>query len=229
MESSNQKKGRIASACGMWKATRRTKSKSPDSWNPCTTQIREMLFPLGCKLCFLFDVKESIKIHGRDKAQKLFDRQSDVIKIHISVQVPGVKGAYYEDKIAGCSLADCIMSLKSKGKSKQLFHSLNQAKGTDTCYSLSFIDMYDMEARKVIHNLAAYLAHHHGSWVYTYFAAEDVEPAQTCYWYEESQSIRSNKEQMWDNLINWDTEFQVQIENMNNIENMDAAPPGAAA
>jgi hypothetical protein len=32
---------------------------------------------------------------------------------------------------------------------------------------------------------------------------------------------------MWDNLMNWDTEFQVQIENMENMENMDAAPPGA--
>jgi hypothetical protein len=34
--------------------------------------------------------------------------------------------------------------------------------------------------------------------------------------------MRSNKEQMWDNLMNWDTEFQVQIENMENMENMDA-------
>jgi hypothetical protein len=47
------------------------------------------LFPLGYKVGFLFDVKESIgihgrdkEIHGRDKAQKLFDRQADVIKIH---------------------------------------------------------------------------------------------------------------------------------------------------
>jgi hypothetical protein len=147
-----------------------------------------------------------------DKAQKLFDPQADFIKIHRSLRFPGVKGAYYEDKRAGCSLVDCIMSLKSKGTFKQLFHSLHQAKGTGTCYSLSFIDMYDMEEREVIHNLAAYLAHHHGTWVYTYFAAEDVELAQTCYWHEESQSMRSNKEQMWDNIMNWDTEFQVQIE-----------------
>jgi hypothetical protein len=89
--------------------------------------------------------------------------------------------------------------------------------------------MHDMEAREVIHNLAAYLAHHHGTWVYKYFAAEDVELAQTCYWHEESQSMRSNKEQMWDNIMNWDTEFQVQIENMENRGNLDAAPPGAAA
>jgi hypothetical protein len=34
---------------------------------------------------------------------------------------------------------------------------------------------------------------------------------------------------MWDNLMNWDTEFQVHIENMENMENMDAVPPGAAA
>jgi hypothetical protein len=61
-------------------------------------------------------------------------------------------GAYYEDKREGCSLADCIISLKSKGTYNQLFHSLDQAKGTGTCYSLSFIDMYDMEAREVIHN-----------------------------------------------------------------------------
>jgi hypothetical protein len=123
------------------------------------------LFPLGFKLCFLFDVKDSIGIHGMDKEQNLFDRQADFIKIHRSVRVPGVKWAYCEDKIAGCSLADCIMLLKSKGTSKQLFHSLDQAKGTGKCYSLSFIDMYDMEAREVIHNLAAYLAHHHGTWV----------------------------------------------------------------
>jgi hypothetical protein len=121
------------------------------------------------------------------------------------------------------------MSLKSKGTYKQLFHSQDQAKGTGKCYSLGFIDMYDMEAREVIHNLAAYLAHHHGTWVYKYFAAEDVELAQTCYWHEESQSMRSKKEQMWDNIMNWDTEFQVQIENMENRGNLDAAPPGAAA
>jgi hypothetical protein len=89
--------------------------------------------------------------------------------------------------------------------------------------------MYDMEGREVIHNLAAYLAHHHGTWVYKYFAAEDVELAQTCYWHEESKSMRSNKEQMWDNLMNWDTEFQFQIENMENMGTMDATPPGAAA
>jgi hypothetical protein len=41
------------------------------------------LFTLGYKLRFLFDVKESIVIHGRDKAQKLFDRQADFIKIYI--------------------------------------------------------------------------------------------------------------------------------------------------
>jgi hypothetical protein len=41
--------------------------------------------------------------------------------------------------------------------------------------------------------------------------------------------MRSNKEQMWDNLMNWDTEFQVQIENMENMGNLDAAPLGAAA
>jgi hypothetical protein len=90
-----------------------------------------------------------------DKAQKLFDRQADFIKIHRSVRVPGVKGAYYEDKRAGCSLADCIMLLKLNGTYNQLFHSLDQAKGTGTCYSLSFIDIYDMEAREIIHNLAA--------------------------------------------------------------------------
>jgi hypothetical protein len=126
-------------------------------------------------------VKESIGIHGRDKAQKLLDQQSDFIKIHRSVRGPGVKGAYYQDKRAGCPVIDCIVLLKSKGTSKQLSHSLDQVKGTGTCYSISFIDMYDMEARKVIQNLAAYLAHHHGSWVYKYFADEDVELAQTCY------------------------------------------------
>jgi hypothetical protein len=100
-----------------------------------------------------------------DKTQKLFYRQADFIKIHRSVRVPGVKGAYYEDKRVGCYLAGCIMSLKSKGTSKQLFHSLDQAKGAGTYYSLSFIDMYGMKAREVIHNLAAYVAHHHGTWV----------------------------------------------------------------
>jgi hypothetical protein len=45
---------------------------------------------------------------------------------------------------------------------------------------LSFIDMFDMEVREVIHNLAAYLAHHQGVWVYKYFAAEDVKLDQTC-------------------------------------------------
>jgi hypothetical protein len=73
------------------------------------------------------------------------------------------------------------------------------------------------------------LVRHNDSWVYTYFAAADVELAQTCYWNEESQSMRSKKEKMWDSLMNWDKEFQVQIENMENIENMDTAPPGAAA
>jgi hypothetical protein len=90
------------------------------------------LFPLGYKRCFLFDVKESIGIHGIDKAQKLFYRQADFINIHRSVRVPGVKGVCYEDKRAGCSLADCIMSLKSKGTSTKLFHILDQAKGTGT-------------------------------------------------------------------------------------------------
>jgi hypothetical protein len=90
------------------------------------------LCPLGYKLRFLFNVKESIGIHGMDKAQKLFDRKADFIKIHRSVRVPVVKGAYYEDKRAECSLADCIMSLKSM--CKQLFHSLDKSKGTGKCY-----------------------------------------------------------------------------------------------
>jgi hypothetical protein len=187
------------------------------------------LFTLGYKLRFLFDVKDSIGIHGMDKSQKFFDRQADFIKIHRSIWVPGVKGAYYEDNRAGCSLAECIMLLKSKGTSNQILYSLDQAKGTGTCFSLSFIDMYDMEAREAIHNLAAYLAHHHATWVYTYFEAEDVELDQTCYCHEESQSMRSKKEQMWDNIMSWYTEFEVQIENMENMGNLDAAPPGAAA
>jgi hypothetical protein len=41
--------------------------------------------------------------------------------------------------------------------------------------------------------------------------------------------MRSNKEKMWENLMNWDTDFQVQIENMENMRNLDTAPPGAAA
>jgi hypothetical protein len=40
--------------------------------------------------------------------------------------------------------------------------------------------------------------------------------------------MRSKKEQMCDNIMNWDTEFQVQIENMENMENINDAPPGAA-
>jgi hypothetical protein len=75
-------------------------------------------------------VKDSIGINGMDKAQKIFDQKADFIKIHRFVRVPDVKGAYYEDIIAGCSLADCIMSLKSKGTSKQLFHILDQDKDT---------------------------------------------------------------------------------------------------
>jgi hypothetical protein len=51
-----------------------------------------------------------------------------------------------------------------------------------------------------------------------------------CYWHEESQSMRSNNEQkMWDNLMTWDTEFQVQIETMENMENMEAALQGDVA
>jgi hypothetical protein len=63
-------------------------------------------------------VKESIGINGRDKAEKIFEsqkifyQQADFIKIHRSFRVPDLKAAYYEDKIAGCSLADCIMSIK---------------------------------------------------------------------------------------------------------------------
>jgi hypothetical protein len=124
-------------------------------------------------------VKDSIGIHGIDKAQKLFYQQAEFIKIHRSVRVPGVKGAYYEDNREGCSLADCSMSLKSKVTSNQLFRILDQAKGTGACYILSVIDMYDIEEREVIHNLAAHLAHHHGTWVYKYYAAEDVELNQT--------------------------------------------------
>jgi hypothetical protein len=70
------------------------------------------LFPVGYKRRFLFNLKESICIHGMDKAQKLFDQQADFIKIRRSVRVPGVKWAYYEDKRAGCSLSDYIMLLK---------------------------------------------------------------------------------------------------------------------
>jgi hypothetical protein len=141
--------------------------------------------------------------------------------------VPGVKGAYYEDNRSGCSVEDCIILLKLKGTSKKLCHNMDQVEGTGTCYSLSLIDMYDMEAREPIHNLAAYLAHHHGSWVYKHFAAEYVEFAQTCYWHDESQSMRSKKNKC--GILLRLVEFQVQIENMENMENMDAAPQGAAA
>jgi hypothetical protein len=61
-----------------------------------------------------------------------------------------------------------------EGNIQATIYSLDQAKGTGTCYSLSFIDITDMIAMEVIHNLAAYLELHHVSWVYKYFAAEDV-------------------------------------------------------
>jgi hypothetical protein len=154
----------------LWHVESDGKDKKQVALESMYNMNQRKLFPLGYKRRFLFDVKESIGIHGRDKAQKLLDRQADVIKIHISVRIPGVKGAYYDDKRPGCSVAECIIPLKSKGTAKQLFNSLDQIKGTGTCYSISFVDMYDMEAREAIHNLAAYLAHHHGSWVYKYFA-----------------------------------------------------------
>jgi hypothetical protein len=59
------------------------------------------LFPLGYKLRLLFDVKESIGIHGKDKAKKLCDRQADSIKIHRSVRIPGVKGRIMRIKEQG--------------------------------------------------------------------------------------------------------------------------------
>jgi hypothetical protein len=40
--------------------------------------------------------------------------------------------------------------------------------------------------------------------------------------------MRYKKEKMWYNLMNWDMEFQVQIENMEHMGNLDSAPPGAA-
>jgi hypothetical protein len=171
------KKGRSVSAGGVWhvESDEKYKKQVTRFLESMYNMNQKKLFPMGYKLRFRFDVKESIGIHGRDKSQKLLDRQADFIKIQ---RVTGVKGAYYEDKRAGCSVADCIMSLKSKGTSKQLFHILDQVKGTGTCYSLSFIDMYDMETREVIHNLAAYLAFQHGSWDKKYFADEDVELAQ---------------------------------------------------
>jgi hypothetical protein len=43
------------------------------------------LFPLGYKLCFLFDVTDSIGVHGMDKSQKLFDLKAKFIKIHRSI------------------------------------------------------------------------------------------------------------------------------------------------
>jgi hypothetical protein len=89
--------------------------------------------------------------------------------------------------------------------------------------------MYDiMEAREVIYNLAVYLGHHSGTWVYAYFAAEDAELAQMCYFPEDSKTTRSNKEHMWDDPIAWDTEFQVQIENIEKIATLNGEPQGAA-
>jgi hypothetical protein len=80
------------------------------------------LITLGYKIRFLFDVKYSIGVHGIDKAQKLFDRQADFIKIHRSVRVPGVKGTYYEDKGAGCSLEDCTIHVSQiEGYIKTIF------------------------------------------------------------------------------------------------------------
>jgi hypothetical protein len=107
------------------------------------------LFQLGYKLRFIFDANESIGIPDRDKAQKLLDRQAGFIKIHRSVRAPGIKGAYYEDKQSGCSVTDCVMAFKSRVTSNQLFISLDQVKGSGTFYSLSFIDMYDMEVSTI--------------------------------------------------------------------------------
>jgi hypothetical protein len=56
------------------------------------TKNQRNLFPLGYKLNFLFNIKDSIGIHGSDKVQNLFDQQADLTKIQIYVQVPGVKG-----------------------------------------------------------------------------------------------------------------------------------------
>jgi hypothetical protein len=148
----------------------------------------------------VYAMKESIGINWKDKAQKILDLEVDLIKINRSVQVPGLKRAYYVDKQAGYLVAGCIMALISKVKSKQMFHSLDQPKGSGTCYSLSVIDMYDMEAREAIHNLAAYLGHHSDIWVCTYFTAVDLDFAQTCYWNAESQTMISNKEHVWDDL-----------------------------
>jgi hypothetical protein len=50
------------------------------------------LFPLRYKLRFLFNVKDTIGIHGRDKSQKLLDRQADFIKMHRSVRAQVSKG-----------------------------------------------------------------------------------------------------------------------------------------
>jgi hypothetical protein len=100
------------------------------------------------------------------------------------------------------------MSLKSKGTSKQLFHILDQAKGTWTCYSLSFIDMYGMEAREVIHNMAACLVHHHGTLVYKYFAAASTRNRNSC------DLTRKNVGKYYD---------------LGHGVNLDAAPPAAAA
>jgi hypothetical protein len=62
-------------------------------------------------------------------------------------------------------MADCIMTLKSRAPSKQIFHILDDVKGSRTFNNLSLIGMHDMDAWEVDHNLVTYLAHHNGIWV----------------------------------------------------------------
>jgi hypothetical protein len=126
---------------------------------------------MGVKLWYIGSIRDATGLATGRQCEHPHERHNAFNEILESIPVFAQQDVYTFDVRARETLTDGIMAMTHTKTGRQLFHSLNQPRGPDSTYRLSYILSHSEEA-----------AHQRVTWVYKYFAIEDVFKALSCHW-----------------------------------------------
>jgi hypothetical protein len=118
-----------------------------------TSFQREYL--MGIKLRFICDIWDVTGLPMKEQCEHLHARQKafgEILELH---PVYALQDAYTFDTRSREILADGFMAMKHSNSGRQLFHSLDQPRGSGSNYRLTFIQSHGEEAGEAIDYLAA--------------------------------------------------------------------------
>lgn len=170
-------------------------------------------FPNGIKLRLVPNMTDLMNAHSRTKSLRLVQRQAAFLENIQAATTWEIAVLDYRDRnLKNCTLRDLIMSIRSiDHPTMSLFFAVDRHwKGEG--YIFNFLPQFESEARATMTSLLPYLRHMVGpgydSHVNKFFTPSAIARAEGAVWDETSQTVRSLKDRIVDELMDCDMECQ---------------------